>query len=58
MNGINNTWCSHCMKWLEYDCNGNCKKCGNHIDIPPKEYNWLELYGIDLTEIQPNRNNF
>lgn len=55
--GIDN-WCPHCMKWIMFDEDGNCIACGTRINILPKQYTWLELYGVDLTEIQPNRDNF
>lgn len=51
-------WCSQCMKWMPFDNNGNCITCGKHINTLLSSYTWLELYGVDLTEIQPYRGNF
>jgi len=49
--GIDN-WCPHCMKWEIFDNDGNCIKCGTHIDIVSKDRTWLEEYGVELKELQ------
>lgn len=45
-------WCSHCKKWKIFDCNGNCIKCGTHINVVPTAHSWFEQYGVELKELQ------
>ena len=51
-------WCPDCFEWVPFNENGKCKKCGRFINTKIKGHRLIDVLGLDLKEISPNRNRW